>query len=529
MTVTDRINERRKVFKNTVGTDETRRRREDEAVQIRKKEKEEQLARRRRLVELGSDLTSVSTCLDDIAVTSASIPQLQEYLCSPDPLIVAEAAIAVRKILSVDRSPPIQQVLDAGLLPVLKSLLADGTRPNTQLEVCWALTNIASGTPAQTAAVVEAGIVPLFVELLRSPDKPLREQAVWAVANITGDRVEYRDGCIAVGTVGALVDIIENAIRTSCIQMLRLGVWAFSNLCRGKPGPDFSLLAPGVPVLGRVLSMSNDTEVLADACWALSYLTDTSGMKKSSIVEILRHIDLARVITFLSHPSSTVYTPVLRTVGNLVSGDSSITASVVNSNVLTFLKSLMLSKKKSIRKEALWAISNICADCPAHIQQVMDLGVMDRACEILRSGLADLDVRKEAAWCICNACTVGSAHQVHTLVTDSRFSVIRILCEFIETSQDTRTVLAVLDAIHAVLNTAGDNLQSFAGLVEECGGLNRIEDLQHDQSEDVYKASVRILENFFACNQDEDAVPSQFDFSKPRPTEPTNENLAPRH
>ena len=100
---------------------------------------------------------------------------------SADPAIQLAAVQAARKLLSSDRNPPIDALINSGILPVLVQCLEANDNPSLQFEAAWALTNIASGTSQQTQAVVEANAVPLFLNLLKSPQQNVCEQAVWAL------------------------------------------------------------------------------------------------------------------------------------------------------------------------------------------------------------------------------------------------------------------------------------------------------------------------------------------------------------
>ncbi|CAN1219648.1 Importin subunit alpha-2 [Linum perenne] len=470
-----RTDVRRNRYKVAVDAEEGRRRREDNMVEIRKNRREESLQKKRR-EGLQAQTMPASVHSSAVEKKLEHLPSMVAGVWSEDGVLQLESTTQFRKLLSIERSPPIEEVIQAGVVPRFVEFLMREDFPQLQFEAAWALTNIASGTSENTKVVIDHGAVPIFVKLLGSPSDDVREQAVWALGNVAGDSPRCRD--LVLGN-GALLPLLAQLNEHAKLSMLRNATWTLSNFCRGKPQPPFDQVKPALPALAQLIH-SNDEEVLTDACWALSYLSDGTNDKIQAVIEAGV---CPRLVELLLHQSPSVLIPALRTVGNIVTGDDMQTQLAMSVHLCLFF-------------------SAFC---------VIEANIIGPLVHLLQN--AEFDIKKEAAWAISNATSGGTHDQIKYLVSQG---CIKPLCDLL-ICPDPRIVTVCLEGLENILkvgeadknvgNTGGVNL--YAQMIDDAEGLEKVENLQSHDNTEIYEKAVRILETYWLEEDDETMPPGE--------------------
>merc|ERR1711904_577112 len=109
---------------------------------------------------------------------------------------------------------------------------------------------------------------------------------------------------------------------------------------------------------------------------------------------------------------------------------------------------------------------------------VIEANIIPLLVHILATG--EFELKKEAAWAISNATTNGTSETIKFLVS---CGCIPALCNILKTL-DNRIILVALEGIENILRVGeaqkqleGSALNTFSVILNECGGLDLIEEL----------------------------------------------------
>jgi len=410
--------------------------------------------------------------------------------------------IGLRKLLSIEHNPPIQKVIEAGVIPRFIEFMQRDDEPHLQTEATWAMTNIASGSTEQTKQVVDQGTIPVLVKLLESPRFEIKDQAIWALGNISGDNAEYRDLVLQAGALDSYIRMIGEAMNEGNGNIMKNGAWALCNLCRGKPLPEFSVIKDAIPVIAMLIMSQQDIEILTDTLWALSYISE-GDQHAERIQMILGTGVMFSLVKILDYAFGNLVVPCVKTIGNIFAGPTEQAHIALEiPEMMTKLLSLLSHNKENIRKEIILALSNLFTSTPENLE-FMNAYFLGQIIELSTKDTSS-DVRKEAVLVLSNTIKSGNQRLLKVLLDHG---IIEHMGKIIQGEGDQRIQAIVLKVIGDLLGLGLSNIPEGYSpdvcrlLLEQNNTMQVIKELRKNENPQIAELAYKIIgggvQNYF--------------------------------
>ncbi|KAG2378517.1 hypothetical protein C9374_008156 [Naegleria lovaniensis] len=475
--------------------------------------------------------------------------------------VIYEAVRIIRRLLSVEVNPPIQEVVDSGACVYMTKFLSrsylenyfefidtsnvdhnDTTQTTTdnntnnnemttkkrakvpifrlhslQHECAWALTNVASGTTEHTRYIISLKCIERMIDLLDSGNFAVVGQAVWAIGNFAGDSPYARDLALQRGAIKKVVQALRDGwLGTFVLSDMKNAAWCLSNLVRMKPIPPTRYLLQALPAFMNFIFHNNE-EILTDTCWALSYISESfecvSLMKESP--EFMK-----RLVDLLTQYSVTsVVIPSIRTFGNLLLEDGSEEI-VLKYGFLDHILALLTHTKRAIQKETLWTLSNIVSESVTCCEKIIsDPDIFPRVLELLSTNHEPIIT--EGLYVMINFSATAEPSHIVKFVEKGFFTqLLDLYGNMMSFTKATRSqyIVALLYPIkkYQLANAGGTNLIMITeALMRRMGSLEAFRD-DVKESMSVFDQPEHFTEEVKALTADKEVPPTY---------EPSNEEL----
>eukprot|EP00041_Stephanoeca_diplocostata_P019947 m.437149 g.437149 ORF g.437149 m.437149 type:complete len:536 (+) comp21433_c0_seq4:238-1845(+) len=378
----------------------------------------------------------------------------------------------------------------------LGAMLRALNTPQTQLQACWCISNIAASISSHTREASVAS--PYLITFLGSENAYLQDHSATAVANIAGDSPSCRDQLIAQGAISPVISLI--ASRSA--DVVRSAAFALSNLLRGqaldlRQRMNATLMPAMIKAFETFVAQSN-YDVITELLWVLTYFCVDNPVAVASFVETTLIHTLFSILVDSAAPQCPYHhqvSPLLRVLGNILGGpEEYIRLFTTNAPVLRALLVHLSSPLHHIRSECAWVVANIAGGGPEHGKALLEGNFVPALGALLESGNADL--QREALFAL-----LGTAHH-NVDVLDAVVSATPVVPSIIRLlpSPDIEIQLATLQFIEMLCRMHPHGVR----MVDESDGPSYLEAQQYHANQEVSWRVTDILTRYFEDYDDEE-------------------------
>jgi Importin beta binding domain/Armadillo/beta-catenin-like repeat len=478
-------NQRKYFFSHTFDEESLKDKRTEHQVQLRRDKRSDQAFKARKLKEFEIDWIEIDKKADCVY----NVHDLGDYvqaLSSKSDKIILMGVHAIRTLLTNRKGQPTDEIMGSGALDYLIKFLCKHDCPQIQYESAWAITNMCQRTD-HVNILIEKGCLKGFLYMLSSTVAEVKEQAIWALANVVASSSYHRD-LVVQQTLGLLIRVV---MESSVVSIIQRGCVCLSNICISVPPPSPDVCTAILPVLAKGVLMHADMrEELQFVLASISVITEVS---KKAIEQLLGLDILKLIIKFCSTLSYPYAYPAVKIIGNVIGSTDAHAQAVVKAGAVEALQYGLRSKNKLLRKEAIWAVSNLCAGTLDQVRILLNSGMIKEILDI--SIQEDLIIQKEIAWVLGNA-----------LSNDSDFVPELIDIGILDTlmyylgSRDFNIVIIALMSIEKVLEFCSydpDYRYKCLEVLSRMQGQEAIIKLQFHKNIKIQEKAIGIMNKYF--------------------------------
>jgi hypothetical protein len=310
------------------------------------------------------------------------------------------------------------------------------------------------------------------------------------LGNHATDDVYSRDQLITYG----IHDRIVNVLLSERIHegVVKSGVWYIALSLKHRPQMEEERVFRSLEVCFKFLE-SEDPEVENDAVWGISHGSET---EHKSIIKLFINSNLCEYLINSEKMKNKNYiVPLVRIFGNLLSDEPEVTDYLISIGVITLLSKFLNHKFSSVRKEVLWAISNICAGNLNHVKAILSSGMVKTLLFLFKD--EEHETAREAIYCISNMINGGNLQICTQLIELGLLPAMMYILRNKKHPDLLELALTSIDVFfwHGTCYMSDEN--PFVRLFEEQGGAEVLEHLQFYKNDTIFSLVEKILQTYF--------------------------------